>query len=135
MTTLPDGTEVRRSVKVSLVVMDRNGKVVRYERVDPNDPKSDRVYRTLDERVLQEISGKDRYVFYTGKEALLQKLKAAIIEHRKLADTLWHTRTVSVAWWFIAPALFLGCLLFGYMRRLLSLLMFFPSKLLARLSR
>jgi hypothetical protein len=132
VTSVEGGGELRKSVKVPMVVHDSHGKVVRYERADPSDPKSERVYRTLDERVLGEVSGKERYTLYTGQDALLQKLKRIILENRKQSDTLYHSQSASVAGWFIFPAAVLGAFMFGYVRRFVALLMFFPLRIVKR---
>ncbi|MDP3645843.1 MAG: hypothetical protein Q8R25_02035, partial [bacterium] len=133
VTKLPDGTEIRKSQKVPLVIINREGKVEGYLYEDPKDPKSERQYSELDERTLASIAGSpDRYIHYTGKEVFLQKLKHIIIENRKLVNTIPHTRTAPVAQWFLVPAILIACIMLGYFRRLFSLLfslvMFFSSK-------
>ncbi|KKW23824.1 MAG: hypothetical protein UY74_C0008G0005 [Candidatus Kaiserbacteria bacterium GW2011_GWC2_52_8b] len=131
VTKHPDGTETRETLKVPLVIQDRNGKVVGRLFEDQKNPRSEPLTTELDERILTEIAGSpERYIFYQGKEAFLQKLKQIIIENRKLVDTIVHTRTEPVAEWFLIPAIFIAFLMFGYARRLLALLMFFPSKIL-----
>lgn len=135
VTKLPDGTEIRRSLKVPLVIQDREGRVTGYATADPKDPKSERQYSELDERILESIAGsKDRYVHYTGRDALLAKLKQMIIENRQLVDTIVHTKATSIAQWFLIPALFMAGLLLGYFRRLFGLLLFFPSKIYQKIS-
>ena len=118
-----DGSTIRRSVPVPLIIKDSTGAFVGYALEDKQNPKSKKLFSELDERMLEEVAGDPmRYFFYEGKAQFLEKLKEIIIAKRKVVKTIAHKRLESVAAWFLLPAVLLGFYLFGYGPRIASLL-------------
>jgi len=120
ITKSEDGTEVRKSVRVPLIARDKTGAFAGYALEDPSNPKSKPLFSELDEKVLTEISGKDRYVHYTNKDDLIGHLKQAILEHRKTIRTETRVHNTPIGHWFLIPALLVACIVFGYVTKLLS---------------
>ncbi|OGG44556.1 hypothetical protein A2673_03410 [Candidatus Kaiserbacteria bacterium RIFCSPHIGHO2_01_FULL_50_13] len=124
VTKLPNGTEIRSSVKVPLEKRDQTGAFVEYALQDPKNPKSAILYSELDERVLKMVAGADgRYIFYENRSQLLEELKQMILRHRKVEETTSHERLNPAPELFLLPAFVIAFFLFGYTRRLFALVM------------
>lgn len=109
-----DGSEVRRSIPVPLIINDSAGGFIGYALEEKNNSKSKTLYSELDERILEEVAGDHgRYFFYEGKEQFLKKLKEIVIAKRKLVRTIPHQNFGPVAAWFLLPAVLLGFFFFG----------------------
>ena len=106
----------RVPVPVPLIIRDKAGNFLDYYREDGNDSKSPALQSRLDEDILKDIAtlGHGAYMHFSEEEKLLQEFKQLILRHRLKTGKIPEVQYDSLRAWFVASALLLCFMLFGY---------------------